>query len=197
MTYLRATSAVPRSDAMALSRKSEITEIFERNADELRWLAEVILGHGLDAEMCIVRAGQLAEDEGVVSRDFIEPWIKRCLIRAAIEIIRTNVQSIANGYTHDSKQTIALPIMNSTEKRLLRSIRSGRLFGVCNVLERSALILHAYLGFSAQDSALLLDCHRAVIEPACANALHEILMTGLIPKTAYVELQEYRPEEGQ
>jgi hypothetical protein len=182
---------------MALSRKSEITEIFERNAEELCWLAEVILGHGLDAEMCIVRAGQLAEDEGVVSRDFFEPWLRRCLVRAAIEIIRTNVQSIANDYAHYSKLAMTLPILNSTEKRLLRSIRSERLFGVCNVLERSALILHAYLGFSAQDSALLLDCHRAVIESACANALQEIYIAGFIPKTALMKFQECRPEEEQ
>jgi DNA-directed RNA polymerase specialized sigma24 family protein len=189
MTYLKTFHDGSRLDPMAPSRKSEITEIVERNYDELRWLAEVILGHEQNADMCIVRAGQLVEAEGVVARDWLESWVKRCLVRAAIERIRIDVQRVASDYTRHSRLAVTLPVLNSTEKQTLRSVKSGKIFGVCNVLERVALILHAYLEFSAQDSALLLDCPRAVIEPACTNALQEILKRGLMPKLALMELQ--------
>jgi DNA-directed RNA polymerase specialized sigma24 family protein len=141
----------------------------------LRWLATVILGHGQDVEMCIDRAQQFVEERGVVSLDWLGPWVMRCLVRAAIERIRADVQRVASDYTRRSQLAVMPLVLNSEEKQILRSIGSKEICAVCNVLERVTLILHAYLGFSVQDSALLLDCHRSVIEPACSNALQKIL----------------------
>lgn len=194
MTYLAASSEDLRRCSMTRSLQAEITEIFNRNSDELRWLAEVILGHKQGVEICIVRAGQLAESEGVVASDWLEPWIKRCLARAAIERIRIDAQSVARNYARYAKLAMTRPILNSAERQMIRLIRPERIVGACNVLERAALILHAYLGLSAQDCALLLDCHRAVIEPAYANALREIFKTGLIPQLALEKMQGGRPE---
>jgi len=181
----------------AMSRQAAITELFDRSFDELRWLATVILGHGQDTELCIVRAGQLAEEGSFVSQDWLGPWAMRCLARAAIERIRADVQRVASGYTRHS-QLAAIPlVLNSEEKQILRSIGSKEICAVCNVLERVALILHPYLGFSVQDSALLLECHRSVIEPACSNALQKILQIGLASRLTSENLAEYRSREAR
>jgi DNA-directed RNA polymerase specialized sigma24 family protein len=180
MTYLETSS----KGSLAMSREAATAELFDRSSDELRWLATVILGHGQDAEMCIVRAGQLAEYGEGVSQDWLEPWVKRCLVRAAIERIRADVQRVASDYTRRSLLSVMPLVLNSEEKQILRSIGPKEICAVCNVLERVALILHAYLGFSVQDSALLLDCHRSVIEPACANALQKVLEIGLESRLA-------------
>lgn len=179
MTCLRRSLDDSRYTSMALNRQAAITAVFNRNHDELLWLAEVILGHDQDVEMCVVRARQLAEDGGVVSLDWLDPWVVRCLVRAAIERVHAHVQSVASDYTFRPQLAVMPLALNSEKRQVLRSIGSKEIFGVCNVLERAALVIHAYLGFSIQDSALLLDCHRSVIEPACANALQEILQTGL------------------
>jgi hypothetical protein len=164
--------------SLAISRQAAITKLFDRSSDELRWLATVILGHGQDAELCIVRAGQLAEEGGVVSQDWLGPWAMRCLARAAIERIHADVQRVVSDYTRRSQLAVIPLALNSEERQILRSIVSKEICAACNVLERAALILHAYLGFSVQDSALLLGCHRSVIEPACSNALQKILQIG-------------------
>jgi DNA-directed RNA polymerase specialized sigma24 family protein len=180
MAYLETFS----KGSLAMSRQAAITELFDRSFDELRWLATVIIGHGQDAELCIVRAGQLAEEGSVVSQDWLGPWAMRCLARAAIERIRADVQRVASDYTRRS-QLAGIPLaLNSEEKQILRSIGSKEICAACNVLERAALILHAYLGFSVQDSALLLGCHRSVIEPACSNALQKVLQIGPVSRLA-------------
>jgi hypothetical protein len=192
MTFLKTSSR----GSLILSRQAAITEVFDRSSDELRWLATVILGHGQDAEMCIVRAGQLAEDAGVVSQDWLEPCVMRCLVRAAIERIRVDVQRVASDYTRRSQLAVMPLALNSEEKQILRSIESKEICAVCDVLERVALILHAYLGFSVQDCALLLECRRSVIEPARINALHKILQVGYsklnASPTASQELSRFR-----
>lgn len=60
MTYLNTSS----KDFLALRRQAAITEVLDRSSEELHWLATVIVGHGQDAEICIDRAGQIAEDVG-------------------------------------------------------------------------------------------------------------------------------------
>jgi DNA-directed RNA polymerase specialized sigma24 family protein len=193
MTYLKTSSKC----SLALSRQAAITEVLDRSSDELRWLATVILGHGQDADMCIVRAGQLAEDGGVVSQDWLEPWVMRCLVRAAIERIRPDVQRVASDYTRRSQLAVMPVALNSEDKQILRSIGSKEICAVCNVLERVALILHAYLGFSVQDSALLLNCHRSVIEPACANALQKIFQIGSASRLASESFADCRSQEAR
>jgi DNA-directed RNA polymerase specialized sigma24 family protein len=193
MTYLKTSS----KGSLPQSRQAAITEVFDRSSDELRWLATVILGHGQDAEMCIVRAGQLAEDAGVVSQDWLEPWVMRCLVRAAIERIRADVQRVASDYTRRSQLAVMPLALNSEEKQILRSIESKEICAVCNVLERVALILHAYLGFSIQDSALLLNCHRSVIEPACANAIQRVFQIGPASRLASGILAHCKSQEAR
>jgi len=193
MTYLETLS----KGSLAMSRQTAITEQFYRNFDELRWLTTVILGHGQDAELCIVRAGQLTEEGGVVSQDWLGPWAMRCLARAAIERIRADVQRVASDYTHRSQLTVIPLALNLEEKQILRSIGSKEICAACNVLERAALILHAYLGFSVQDSALLLGCHRSVIEPACSNSLQKILQIGPASRLASEVFAGCRSQEAR
>jgi DNA-directed RNA polymerase specialized sigma24 family protein len=193
MTHLKTSS----KGSLALSRQAAIAEVFDRSSGELRWLATVILGHGQDAEMCIVRAGQLAEDGGVVSQDWLEPWVMRCLVRAAIERIRADIQSVASDYTRCA-QLLALPqALNSEEKQILRSFGSKEICAACDVLERAAFILHTYLGFSVQDCALLLECRRSVIEPACIDALHKILQAGYASRLASENFAGCRSREAR
>lgn len=193
MAYLETFS----EGSLAMNRQTAITRLFDRNFDELRWLATVILGHEQDAELCIVRAGELAEEGSVVSQDWLGPWAMRCLARAAIERIRADVQRVASDYTRHSQLAVIPLALNSEEKQILRSIGSKEICAVCNVLERVALILHAYLGFSVQDSALLLGSHRSVIEPACSNALQKILQIGPTSRLASEVFAGCRSQEAR
>jgi DNA-directed RNA polymerase specialized sigma24 family protein len=162
-----------RSSA-ASSLSGAIEETFARESDELRWLAAVILGGEQHVEECIVDAIRLAQDGEYVFREWLRQWAQRATVRAALEKARPEILSSSQIHARASHDSGVLPLAVA-EKRALRSIDVKWIKSECDAFERAALVLHGYLGFSAQDCALLLGSERSAIRPACASALARVL----------------------
>ena len=158
----------------AISRRPSLDEIFDRDSEELHWLAEVVLGDTQHIEECLSDAVRLAGSNGYIAPEWLAPWARRCVVRAALHAVRTEIQHIAAGYTAQPGARMPSLHYPDAQSTLLRRVRVERICENPNALERAALILHFHLEFSVQDCALLMDCSRSLIEPACASALRQI-----------------------
>jgi DNA-directed RNA polymerase specialized sigma24 family protein len=147
----------------------------ECDANELRWVAAVILGGEQQVEKCLLDAIQLADSAGYVAPEWLNHWTQRVVVRTAVDRIRSEIQRIAGNYTYGPEVRAMVRGFDKTDSMVLRSMGAETIARSCNALERVALILYGYLGYSAQDCALLLECRRSVIESACSNALRNII----------------------
>ncbi len=151
------------------SWEEPLKQIFERENGELLWLAEAIVGDPRAAGCCVAAAMLRAYGSAYVNPNWRDRWIKRCVVREAVESNGAEIKQIAAHYIRDAicKRD---PDTVDWDKQALRSLTAIKISETLNVFERSALILHEYLGFSTHDCALLIDCHWSVIDSACSNA---------------------------
>jgi DNA-directed RNA polymerase specialized sigma24 family protein len=163
-------------DRKDISRASEgsnyeeaLKQICERENGELLWLAEAIVGDPRAAGCCVAAAMLRACGSAYVAPNWRDRWIKRCVVREAVESNRAEIKQIAAYYIRDAicKRD---PDTVDWDKQALRSLPAIKVSETLNIFERSALILHEYLGFSTHDCALLIDCHWSVIDSGCSNA---------------------------
>ncbi len=179
----------------ALANRAVPKERFERESADLHWLAAVILGGEQHVEECLLDAIRLAEHGGYVAPEWLEHFDQRVTVRTAVDKIRAEIQTIAGNYPRRSDAATMVHALSETERRVLRSIEAKKIGRSCNALERATLILYGYLGFSVQDCALLLDCCRSVIEPACARALQNVVDKGLGAEIAEHHVDGFRASE--
>jgi DNA-directed RNA polymerase specialized sigma24 family protein len=150
--------------------EAALRQMFECQMEELLWLAEAIVGDLRAAGNCVAAAMLRADGSAYVAPNWREGWIKRCVVREAVERNGTEIKRIAAHYIRDASFKRG-PDAVDLDKQSLRSLTASRISETLNVFERAAFMLHAYLGFSTRDCALLLDCHWLVIEPACSNGV--------------------------
>ena len=143
--------------------------IFDREMSELRWIAEVIVGDARAAESCLASARSRTEGALYVAPDWRHRWIKRCVARESVESSRLEIARFAPGRIHDSRLQ-SLPALTPCEIARIRTFSPAEICAALNPFERAALTLHAYLGFSTHDCALLIDSHGSLIEQACSAA---------------------------
>jgi DNA-directed RNA polymerase specialized sigma24 family protein len=174
MTYSETHSQKLRRGSTTGSDQAALTERLERDSEELRWLVQVIVGNDEDVDACIEDAARLAETGGYAAPEWVEHWVRRSIVRCAVDRVRAEIQRVSLGYSGQSNSDVAVLPLRDIERVALRSIAAERICENSNALERSALVMHGYLGFSVLDCALMLGCHRSVIEPACASALRRI-----------------------
>jgi DNA-directed RNA polymerase specialized sigma24 family protein len=172
------------AQSTALAYRAALKKRFERESADLHWLAAVILGGEQHVEECLLDAIGLAEHGGYVAPEWLEHWDRRITVRTAVDKVRAEIQEIAGNYTQRSDAATMDDALSETERRVLRSIEAEKIGRSCNALERATLVLYGYLGFSVQDCAILLECSRSVIEPACARALQNIIDKGLVTEIA-------------
>ncbi len=175
MTCRRTRRSLIHRSSQVLTAPLPIEETFIREAAELQWLAGVILGGEQHVEECIRDAVRLAQNGGHVSPEWLTAWIQRVTARAAIERVRSQVRRCIENRPHPAGVSAMVPSLGAVDKRALRAVAIDRISADCDALERAALLLHVYLGFAAQDCALLLGCHRSAIVSACSSALTAIL----------------------
>jgi len=150
--------------------QSAMRQIFEHEMKHLLWLAEAIVADPLVAESCVAAAMLRADGSSDVDPKWRAHWIRRCVVRDAVERNSTEIKRIAANYMRDAICK-RLPSAGAWDKQAIGSLTATTISESLNVFERAALILHAYLGFSTHDCALLIDCHWSLIEPACLNAV--------------------------
>ena len=156
----------------SLSGAVAVKHDFQRCTAELRWLAQAILGDPHIAESCIVSGLTLASRSMYVEPKWRDRWIKRCVVREAVDRSRSEIKRIASAYK--CKPMSKHSDGGAVDVLELRSLSSTQICETLDAFERAVLILNVYLGFSVHDCALLIDCHWLLIEPACSNALRRL-----------------------
>lgn len=158
----------------ALPYRAALEWRVECDATELRWLAAVILDGEHHVETCLLDAIQQADSSGYVAPEWLNRWTQRVVVRTAVDRVKSEIQRIAGNYTYGPEARAMVRGFDKTDSMALRSMGAETIARSCDALERVALILYGYLGYSVQDCALLLECRRSVIEPACSSALKNI-----------------------
>jgi DNA-directed RNA polymerase specialized sigma24 family protein len=164
-----------------------LAEVFERDINHLLWLAEAIVGDPLIAESCVADAMVRADGSAYVTPKWRDLWIRRCVAREAVERNSADIRRIAADYMRDPIRTRPHGPAD-WDHNAIGSLPATKISESLSVFERAALILHAYLGFSAHDCGLLLDCHWSVIEAACSNAVWRISGTHIQARKDFKEL---------
>lgn len=163
------TATVNRASSASICQAT-LRQMVECQMEELLWLAEAIVGDPRAAGSCVAAAMLRADGSAYVAPNWRDRWIKRCVVRDAVERNGAGIKRIAAYYIRDAICK-RVPDGLDWDKHALRSLTAIKISETLNVFERAALMLHAYLGFSTHDCALLLDCHWSVIEPACSNGV--------------------------
>ena len=165
------------SDRKYMKRTSEewscqeaLKQIVERESEELLWLAEAIVGDPLAAGRCITDAMVRADGSAYVTPTWRNRWMKRCVVREAVETNGSEIKRIASNYSRDTTGKGIFRTLDEQDKRALRSLTAIQISKTLSIFERAALILHEYLGFSTHDCALIIDCHWSAIDSACSSA---------------------------
>ena len=176
------------------SCQEALKQVFEQKNEELHWLAEAILDDPREARCCVADAIVRADGSAHVTPNWRDHWIKRCVVREAVEKNGTEIKRIAANYSRDAIGSGALRTLNAWDKHSLRSLTAIEISQNLSIFERAAIILHEYLGFSAHDCALLLDCHWSVIDSACSNAAWRLFgeQTNVPEKAAGIGFSEVK-----
>jgi DNA-directed RNA polymerase specialized sigma24 family protein len=171
-----------QNDATALQR------LLDDNAEELIWIAEVITGNRLAGEQRLAEAMKLAQGAHGVDQEWLFSWVKRLLVRVALEQIRREIRELLPPVAPQIAVTLARVAVSSPYRHQLRSMSSQEIIASFDVLERACLILYAYLQYPMLDCALLLGCPRSSIEPICERVLTKITKIGEMRQMASVLL---------
>ncbi len=166
------TASLKRASSASICQTA-LRQIFDRDMMHLLWLAEAIVGDPLVAESCVAAAMLRADSSTNVAPNWGDLWIRRCVVRDAVERNSAEIKRIAATYMRNA---ICKQLSNpeAWDRQAIGSLTAINISESLNVFERAALILHGYLGFSTHDCALLIDCHWSLIEPACSNAVWRV-----------------------
>jgi DNA-directed RNA polymerase specialized sigma24 family protein len=173
---------VQQKNATALQR------LLDDNAEELIWIAEVITGNRQAGEQRLDEAMKLAQGAHGVDQEWLFSWVKRLLVRVALEQIRREIRELLPPVAPQIAVTLARVAVSSPYRHQLRSMSSQEIIASFDVLERACLILYAYLQYPMLDCALLLGCPRSWIEPICERVLTKITEIGEMRQMASVLL---------
>ena len=139
--------------------------------DETRDSREEIRSPSASVRISIVST---AICSGYIASERLAPWVKRCVVRAASDRVRMEIQHIVASYIQQAGAEMPSPCNVDVQSALLRRVPIERISENPNTLERVALVLYFHSGFSAQDCVLLRNCPRSLIERACARAQRRI-----------------------
>jgi len=145
------------------------------NAEELRWLAEVLAGERGAGEQNLAEAIELAEAAKYVGREWMCSWLKRLMVHVALKRLSGEIQDLLARAGGPSNVKLMRADARMPDRHTLRSIPPQRIIASFDVLERTCFVLYAYLQYPALDCALLLGCPRSWVEAVCESVLTKIV----------------------
>lgn len=149
--------------------------VFDERTKELFLLALFLTGSIERAEVCFVRAIDLAAVHSAVNDAYILSVARRCVIKTAMEIIAEEVRVCAEmefRHENDGMETGVLRLGKAVEDSYAFMVRS--LLDL-NSLRRAALVLRIFEKLHRKDIALLLGVSTPVAEIASKRGLIEYL----------------------
>jgi DNA-directed RNA polymerase specialized sigma24 family protein len=158
-----------------LNRPRDARGMVEGHAEELLWIAEVMIGTRQAAEQCLEETIELAAGAWDLGREWVLPWARRLLVHLALEQIGTDVLELSRPDRVPVSKTMRRLGATASERLKIRRLPPQRITASCNVFERTCFILYSYLQYTSFDCALLLGCPRSWVKPVCERVLARIV----------------------
>jgi DNA-directed RNA polymerase specialized sigma24 family protein len=142
------------------AKRTDFCGVFERELKSLYLLAFLLTANHKEAEQCFTLTADEAFKEQAVFKEWVGPWVKRCLIKNAIRIVspmsarsseKRNVWSTLQDATRGDSEIDAVTQLAPLERFVF----------VMSILER----------YSAWDCSLLLGCNMNKVAQARVRAL--------------------------
>ena len=137
----------------------DFCDAFVKDAKPLYLLVFLLTANHQDAEQCFATALEAAS-EATVFRDWVRPWIRRTLIKAAIHRVLRRPSD--NGQTRDSwwDSDAGTSLFNAVAQ--------------LGSLERLVFVMAVLEGYSIKECSLLLDCSEQATVTARLHALKDL-----------------------
>ena len=149
--------------------------VFNEHMKGLFLPALLLTGSIERAEDCFIRAINLAAGHPAVDDAFISSVARRCVIKAAIEVIAEEIRACAEIESRQQDDTV-----QACTSRLQEAVGASHAFRMGNLLRlnplrRAALVLRLFEKYHRKDMALLLGVSMSVAELASKRGLIEYL----------------------
>jgi len=150
---------------------ADFCKVFERDIRSLYLLAFLLTANHLDAEQCFVSTVEAAAKEQAVFKGWVPAWVKRSLIKNAIQIAAPNSGVVTGKRDLWTVEGTPGPAEIDAVTRLAP-------------LERFVFVMSALERYSAWECSILLDCGMQSVLQIRTRALRGITAPdALLPQT--------------
>jgi DNA-directed RNA polymerase specialized sigma24 family protein len=139
--------------------------------NDLYWIARLITGDDVLADLAVVNASALSANTSSVFRDWLLGWAKYATVRAAVREVRDLISASASHYVDSSSEHWDDDVLSDDQITSLRHVDPREIIAALDPLARCALVLRGIQHASLADCALLLDLSRGIVAGAYSRAL--------------------------
>lgn len=150
----------PRAIRSEIARKDDFVRVFEAEESTLMQLALLLTGDTDTANVCLARALMECNASGSVSKDWIIPWVRRSVIRSAIELTPASRDKPSSSHDQWARGASHVARLEAPFDEVLRLPE----------LDRFVLVLCVVESYSVLDCALLLNRQPRLIFDALQRA---------------------------
>jgi DNA-directed RNA polymerase specialized sigma24 family protein len=173
MEWFHSTEREQERPNRGLASSHEIQSAFTEQREYLHWIALLITGDEVLADLAVVNASALSANYSSVFRDWLIGWATYATVRAAVREVRDLISASASHYVdsvseHRDRDDDVLP---DDQIMLLRHADPREIIAALDPLARCALVLRGIQHASLADCALLLDVSRGIVAGAYSQAL--------------------------
>jgi len=160
----------PTGISSAVATHVDFCQALQANIKPLYLLAFLLTTNHEAAEQCFFETVEVVMNERRVFREWVNSWIKRSLIKAAISKVFVEGDKIS------SSKRVLTPNKEQTDELSCRSYRAELEAAILSVthlcsLDRFVFVMSILEDYSVRECALLLNCSLTAVLDARANAL--------------------------
>lgn len=144
------------------ARSNDFCQVFEKEMKTLYLLAFLLTSNHKDAEQCFTLTIEDAFKEQTIFKDWAQSWVKRSLIKNAIQIVSpTSPRSAKRDFWNAGGSEMHQDSLIDAVTRLAP-------------MERFVFVMSVLEGLSVWDSTLLLGCSLSKVAQARTRALRRL-----------------------
>jgi hypothetical protein len=171
MEWFHSTARKQERPKGGLASTHEIQSAFDEQRECLYWIALLITGDEILADLAVVNASALSANHSSVFCDWLNGWATYATVRAAIREVHGLISASARYLENSSSEHPNGAVLSDEQIASLRLVDPRDIIIELDPLARSALVLRGIQHASIADSALLLGVPSRVVAIAYGQAL--------------------------
>jgi hypothetical protein len=153
------------------AEEPDFREVLERDIKPFYLLTFLLTASHKKTERCIVYVIEQVFHENGVFKAWVGPWIKRCLIKKAIDLV------FSGSGRSDERRDLWFEMPDGSIRR-----KTVDAITALDGLERFVFVMSILEGYSVKDCSLLLDCTMENAVRMRVEALHELAKSNPVGK---------------